>query len=69
MINIVSRTCVFSNCKILPCYNDQKTGIYCNLHKLEGMIDVKLKIVIKDQFIILLMRLMDFIVVNIKRMI
>jgi len=35
--------CIFENCKKQPIFNyeNQKKGIYCSSHKLDGMIDVK----------------------------
>jgi hypothetical protein len=43
MMNIVTKTCIYENCKIIPCYNykDKKNGLYCKKHKLENMVDVK----------------------------
>ena len=43
MINIVNKTCIYPNCLIRPVYNyeNEKIGIYCNQHKLEGMINIK----------------------------
>jgi hypothetical protein len=40
---LVSRLCREGNCKLIPSYNYQgnKQGIFCNIHKLEEMMNVK----------------------------
>jgi len=47
MINVKStiKTCNFPGCKTCPCFNmpDKNCGLYCNEHKLEGMIHVLVK--------------------------
>jgi hypothetical protein len=50
MINIVSKTCEYDNCKTIPTFNYKGAlkPIFCNLHKLEGMIDVKSKLCKQD---------------------
>jgi hypothetical protein len=43
MVNVTSKKCIYENCKTIPNYNfvGNKTAIYCNIHKLENMVDVK----------------------------
>jgi hypothetical protein len=45
MIDIKHKTCIFENCKIRPNFNHkgEKKGLYCNAHKLEGMINLDTK--------------------------
>ena len=44
-IDVKDKTCNHEGCKTIPSYNveGEKTGLYCSVHKLEGMIDVKNK--------------------------
>ena len=37
--------CIYPNCKINPNFNTdgEKTALYCSIHKLEGMVDIKHK--------------------------
>ena len=39
------KECKFKDCKTIPNYNikGESKGIYCSLHKLDGMVDVKNK--------------------------
>jgi len=43
MIDVRNRLCVYEGCKTIPCYNfpGEKMGLYCAIHRFEGMIDVK----------------------------
>jgi hypothetical protein len=43
MLNVVSPTCIYENCKIQPIFNyrNEKKALYCNEHKLKDMIDIK----------------------------
>lgn len=43
MCNI--KECKFKECKTIACFNikGESKGIYCSLHKLDGMVDVKNK--------------------------
>jgi hypothetical protein len=43
MVNVISKTCIHENCKIQPSYNaeGQTKPLYCAIHKLEGMVNVK----------------------------
>jgi hypothetical protein len=43
MINIGVKKCNHKNCNIYPSYNyeDNNKHLYCNKHKLEGMVNVK----------------------------
>lgn len=45
-----NKTCIYENCEIRPNYNKkgEKIPLYCNNHKLDGMIDVKHKTCIND---------------------
>ena len=45
MVNIKDKTCNHEGCKIRPNYNNEgyKNPLYCNTHKLEGMVDVRAK--------------------------
>merc|ERR1712023_141613 len=45
MMNVISKTCCQEGCKKIPIYNvEGKTkGLYCSIHKKEGMINVKRK--------------------------
>jgi hypothetical protein len=46
MEDVISKTCVFDGCKrVTPCYNKpgSTNGLYCAIHKLDGMVDVKNK--------------------------
>ena len=42
MVNVISKTCVHPNCKVIPAYNKegQTKAIYCSAHKSEGMVNV-----------------------------
>ena len=42
MINIISKRCIYDTCTTIPIYNfpKEKTALYCNLHKLDNMIDI-----------------------------
>lgn len=64
--------CIFENCKTIPIFNFEgvKNGLYCSVHKLENMVDVKIKhvfmkIVKHDQFIISMEKPTRYIVFNI----
>ena len=45
MMNVVSKRCNHDGCNKRPTYNKPglKKGVYCSVHKLEGMMDVKHK--------------------------
>lgn len=44
MCNVVSKTCIYENCKTQPCFNyEGLPPIYCLLHSSENMCDVKSK--------------------------
>ena len=45
MINVKDKVCLQKGCKIIPIYNNENEtiGLYCNKHKLDGMVDVKNK--------------------------
>ena len=45
MIDIISKTCQFTDCKIRPQFNfkGEKIGIFCKEHALDNMIDIKHK--------------------------
>ena len=45
MIYIKNNTCIYEDCKKQPIYNNEgeKKGLYCSIHKLDGMIDIKNK--------------------------
>jgi hypothetical protein len=45
MINVKDKTCIHPNCKTRPVYNIQgeSIGLYCSIHKLPNMVDVKHK--------------------------
>jgi len=42
MVNVISKTCIYENCKTHPNYNieGETKGLYCKLHKKDGMINV-----------------------------
>lgn len=39
---IISKKCLFENCKKSPCFNyeDEKQGLYCGTHKLDNMVNI-----------------------------
>ena len=43
--NKPKKYCIFENCKTRPNFNfeDEKTALYCSMHKKENMINVKSK--------------------------
>ena len=45
MINVISKTCIFENCKTRPNYNikGETKALYCLSHKTENMVDVRNK--------------------------
>ena len=45
MVNVVRKPCNYDGCYKQPNYNYniEKKSLYCNTHKLNGMIDVKNK--------------------------
>ena len=45
MIDIISKKCIYPNCKVRPTYNfkEETKMLYCARHKLKGMINVKNK--------------------------
>jgi len=45
MVNVISKTCIYPNCKTQPVYNyeNETKAIYCASHKLENMVNVKNK--------------------------
>ena len=45
MVNVKDKTCKEPSCRTIPTYNKigETKGLYCNQHKLPGMIDVKNK--------------------------
>jgi hypothetical protein len=46
MINVICHKCAHEECKKQPTYNlsGRKIGLYCTLHKKDGMINVKCKL-------------------------
>lgn len=42
MIDIINKRCAFSGCSTHPVFNmvGKSTGLYCNVHKFDGMVDV-----------------------------
>ena len=51
MIDIVSMRCEYIGYKVIPIFNfhGEKAKRFCNLHKLENMVDVKDKnVIFKD---------------------
>ena len=45
MVDVKNKHCKTENCLTRPNYNysTQKTGLYCNIHKFENMIDISHK--------------------------
>jgi hypothetical protein len=45
MVNVISKICIFEECKTRPSFNfdGESNAIYCGDHKKENMIDVKSK--------------------------
>ena len=50
MVNVKSKTCIYSGCKKHPTFNREglKIAIYCYEHKLVDMVNVKMKICIYE---------------------
>jgi hypothetical protein len=50
MINVISKICIYQDCKVQSTYNNdgEITPLYCSKHKLEGMVDIKHKKCIYD---------------------
>ena len=42
MVDVFNKTCIYENCKTRPSCNSpgEKKGLYCNTHKLQGMLNV-----------------------------
>ena len=51
-INIKSKKCIEFGCKIIPTFNKEgeTKGLYCSVHKKEGMVNVTIKTCIEDLF-------------------
>lgn len=45
MVDVQNKKCIFDNCIAIPYYNYKNNlkEIQCKKHKLDGMIDVKIK--------------------------
>jgi hypothetical protein len=45
MVDVISKTCIHPDCKVIPTYNTEgeTKALYCSQHKLVGMVDVRHK--------------------------